>query len=81
MSGLNDALSKDTPLGANREHTLTITIDDVFSKHIGEFGRQQVWLFSIVSLAWLPSALATLNMAFFGAGDSHVISKDISQRS
>jgi hypothetical protein len=45
----------------------TITIDDVFTHHIGELGLHQVWLFCIVSLSWLPGSLVTLNMAFFGA--------------
>lgn len=44
-----------------------ITIDEMFSNHIGEFGRHQIWLFSVVSLAWMPGAFATLNMSFFGA--------------
>ena len=44
----------------------TLTIDEIFSNHIGEFGRHQIWLFSVVSLSWMPGAFVTLNMAFFG---------------
>lgn len=43
-----------------------ITIDDLFSSHIGEFGRQQIWLFSVVALAWMPGAFVVLDMSFFG---------------
>lgn len=43
------------------------SIDVVLEKHIGELGRHQIWLFSIVSSAWMPGALMVLNMAFFGA--------------
>jgi hypothetical protein len=47
------------------EHrTDAISIDDVFSQHIGEFGVGQFWLFCVVSAPWLPGALLTLNMAF-----------------
>lgn len=43
------------------------TIDVALEKHIGELGKHQLWLFSIVSAAWMPGALMVLNMAFFGA--------------
>lgn len=48
------------------ESTTPVTIDELFSNYIGEFGSRQICLFSIVSFAWLPAAFATLNMAFFG---------------
>lgn len=48
------------------------SIDVVFEDHIGELGRHQIWLFSIVSAAWMPGALMVLNMAFFGVSCCNV---------
>jgi hypothetical protein len=64
---LNRDFDHDDALLENDDELEHITIDEVFSDHIGEFGRQQIWLFCIISLAWTPAAFVVLDMAFFGA--------------
>lgn len=43
-----------------------IDIDEVFTDHVGEFGRHQWWLFVVASLAWLSGAFLTYNLTFAG---------------
>eukprot|EP00892_Ulva_mutabilis_P005097 jgi/Ulvmu1/295/UM001_0299.1 len=62
MEGFAGSGSEDVEDGRSNGPTIDVALE----KHIGELGRHQIWLFSIVSSAWMPGALMVLNMAFFG---------------
>jgi hypothetical protein len=41
-----------------------LTFDDALTKYVGEFGKGQVRIFLLGSLAWVPNAILILMMVF-----------------